>query len=374
MAVRRTCCPRIIPAWAGNAQDRVNGPGRNPDHPRVGGERGYLPIGVGVAYGSSPRGRGTLRAATDFAGLGRIIPAWAGNAVDGGETHVLSTDHPRVGGERARSRQWTWTQSGSSPRGRGTRVLAHRRGRRVRIIPAWAGNASLAAGRLSGPPDHPRVGGERTVRGVSWTVPPGSSPRGRGTLFTGTRHYPTRRIIPAWAGNARSRCGGIRRQPDHPRVGGERLNGQTIRARIDGSSPRGRGTLRPHAGDAADNGIIPAWAGNAASPRIMRAHRPDHPRVGGERAVPFARHSRVSGSSPRGRGTRVPGHAALCQVRIIPAWAGNANGEDGIHPVDEDHPRVGGERPFELNSACQSAGSSPRGRGTRERSSGPASG
>ncbi|KUG30020.1 hypothetical protein ASZ90_000086 [hydrocarbon metagenome] len=81
---------------------------------------------------------------------------------------------------------------------------------------------------------------------------------------------------------------------------------------------------------------------------LLVRHRatPDHPRERGEHDVPDNRLTRIAGSSPRARGTRLPHHGR------------------GGH--DPDHPRERGEHsppPFPIYAP---AGSSPRARGTHQ--------
>ena len=193
---------------------------------------------------------------------------------------------------------------------------------------------------------------------------------------------------------------------DHPRVGGEHDSGSLTLARINGSSPRGRGTrtsrnhCRLQVGSSPRGRgtplqylsmfrpirIIPAWAGNALPRMAVSSPVTDHPRVGGEHPASPLRilcsigSSRVGGehglragvaslqvgSSPRGRGTRITTKRGGDSDRIIPAWAGNTGGVGRQNPPEPDHPRVGGEHSFASQCAVTTAGSSPRGRGTRE--------
>ena len=69
----------IIPAYAGNTNDRNLTLSACGDHPRVCGEHGWMNPSRGVVLGSSPRMRGTL--VRHLYGLcdGGIIPAYAGN-------------------------------------------------------------------------------------------------------------------------------------------------------------------------------------------------------------------------------------------------------------------------------------------------------
>ena len=79
-------------------------------------------------------------------------------------------------------------------------------------------------------------------------------------------------------------------------------------------------------------GIIPACAGNTvAGPRHHGAEA-DHPRVCGEHGA-VSRESRLQeGSSPRVRGTLVSPDLVLSVVGIIPACAGNTEG-DSLRPA-----------------------------------------
>ena len=422
----RAALQRIIPARAGNAgRSRVRAC-PSPDHPRAGGERrsgGWLMV---FADGSSPRGRGTPGAARPRRALRRIIPARAGNAYMEIAWIRSSADHPRAGGERAHLRNGRLLPSGSSPRGRGTLHSPGPGLSRRRIIPARAGNAWAGAPACRRSPDHPRAGGERTRRRRSRAGRGGSSPRGRGTPRAQRHRPPTRRIIPARAGNARApgtfnsalfgssprgrgnasrppattastsdhpRAGGERElriqrkrlafgssprgrgnassagisgsgTPDHPRAGGERdLQPASFRG-APGSSPRGRGTLDLPVRERLVGRIIPARAGNASSPATPSSCSPDHPRAGGERTPADSAEYTIDGSSPRGRGTHVDQAAMRVAPRIIPARAGNAPCLAAGIPQWTDHPRAGGERRLFCTGCVSIFGSSPRGRGT----------
>ena len=176
------------------------------DHPRVCGERVEPFDDDLVDRGSSPRMRGT-RWHFGRAGLGlRIIPAYAGNALRPASLRWLDSDHPRVCGERMNSPADTSQVSGSSPRMRGTLRLGQRHHPAHRIIPAYAGNAGVH--RLRGCPaaDHPRVCGERLLRTQQGRGICGSSPRMRGTLILKRYVDLIPRIIPAYAGNASVRA------------------------------------------------------------------------------------------------------------------------------------------------------------------------
>ena len=130
-------------------------------HPRVCGERTTCRIERSATAGSSPRVRGTPTARGCAAVRIRFIPACAGNASRAARRGKPTPVHPRVCGERL--------STIFSPCAR------------PRFIPACAGNAGLPANTVSVPSVHPRVCGERPC-GV-WCVASdsGSSPRVRGT-------------------------------------------------------------------------------------------------------------------------------------------------------------------------------------------------
>ena len=115
---------RIIPACAGNAPlvGCTERPG--PDHPRVCGERGRELASGSKGGGSSPRVRGTPPSPLNPATLTRIIPACAGNAYGESATAMKTTDHPRVCGERVAMLPVVRVKHGSSPRVRGTHRAA----------------------------------------------------------------------------------------------------------------------------------------------------------------------------------------------------------------------------------------------------------
>ena len=358
---------RIIPARAGNAAGSGSSVGRHADHPRAGGER--LVAGDIGAWnsGSSPRGRGTRPAPARASGAMRIIPARAGNASSATPATPPATDHPRAGGERSIRRDPDYRGGGSSPRGRGTLALDAGDLGHSRIIPARAGNASTTSRSCDRPADHPRAGGERSPSmRATWGIV-GSSPRGRGTPLRLRGPAIGRRIIPARAGNACRAAGGRTSGPDHPRAGGERTDTDDDGIMTDGSSPRGRGTPSCWHRDLAAHRIIPARAGNARPARGGWPWSPDHPRAGGERLAGTERIRSPVGSSPRGRGTLDPRAAGGLGHRIIPARAGNAwRGRRGSG-LPSDHPRAGGERRSQPHAIDAPLGSSPRGRGTRRR-------
>ena len=253
--------------------------------------------------GSSPRARGTRRERDPTVPATRIIPACAGNTTLRSAAINALTDHPRVRGEHKNGHSRTYSKNGSSPRARGTR--RHARARRT------------------GPADHPRVRGEHHFMRYdsmqfSW-------------------------IIPACAGNTASPKVNVVWISDHPRVRGEHHKAPGIRIGADGSSPRARGTRHPAAIVGHFPRIIPACAGNTDRAGRRRSAAPDHPRVRGEHVQLKTSMSRFRGSSPRARGTHAAQHARQRDRRIIPACAGNTTSSPFGLRIITDHPRVRGE-------------------------------
>ncbi len=192
---------RFIPAFAGNTGYERPRTGGHPVHPRVCGEHGWKTGTKTVISGSSPRLRGTRTLQRIDVGLGRFIPAFAGNTSTEWCILIVPSVHPRVCGEHGGRNDARRSFGGSSPRLRGTRAASALGIQRSRFIPAFAGNTRIQNRRFRLFPVHPRVCGEHQIMKGLCIVVGGSSPRLRGTLvdlFTGL-HRP--RFIPAFAGN-----------------------------------------------------------------------------------------------------------------------------------------------------------------------------
>ena len=90
---------------------------------------------------------------------------------------------------------------GSSPLSRGILLGGDPEIFKGRIIPALAGNTSMAMVGDIWKPDHPRSRGEYAEMSQPGFVKGGSSPLSRGILVWGSRKYAAPGIIPALAGN-----------------------------------------------------------------------------------------------------------------------------------------------------------------------------
>ena len=106
--------------------------------------------------------------------------------------------------------------------------------------------------------------------------------RMRGTQFAILSEVPTRRFIPAHAGNTRSREAVRGSVAVHPRACGEHRLLTRSSSGCAGSSPRMRGTLSAWELDTLFMRFIPAHAGNTARVLPEGFWDPVHPRACGE--------------------------------------------------------------------------------------------
>ena len=255
-------------------------------HPRVCGELVGTPRHRPMLSGSSPRVRGTRQPGAGLVRLRRFIPACAGNSYRQQHCGCDKPVHPRVCGELPRAPWRGASLVGSSPRVRGTPRAANSRRaapavhprvcgelaalaspapRHERFIPACAGNSHVlhvvarpahgSSPRVRGTriipwmislsaPVHPRVCGELAAERSATGSTAGSSPRVRGTLPFSKRGCEPARFIPACAGNSSS---GLTRKPM-----------DTVHPRVCGELQRAAATTRR------SGRFIPACAGNSA--------------------------------------------------------------------------------------------------------------
>ena len=138
----------------------------------------------------------------------------------------------------------------------------------------------------------------------------------------------------------------------------------TTYPRVTGSSPRARGTVDVGQLRGLSERFIPACAGNRPPSSSRPAGSSVHPRVRGEQcSIGVLSGGRV-GSSPRARGT-VRGRVVLAvNPRFIPACAGNRSRLPSWRPPGPVHPRVRGEQVPSCHNFHTALGSSPRARGT----------
>ena len=215
---------RFIPARAGNTGAAPAQRRRSPVHPRSRGEHLAIIVTMAGYRGSSPLARGTQPALHRVPDGHRFIPARAGNTPGRASSTRCPSVHPRSRGEHVRPGGGLRRVHGSSPLARGTRSAVRGSDRRLRFIPARAGNTSAAPS--CGP-------------GAN-----GSSPLARGTPRRGPARPGPKRFIPARAGNTARSRGASRCSAVHPRSRGEHEAARRALVAFAGSSPLARGTPR----------------------------------------------------------------------------------------------------------------------------------
>ena len=294
-----------------------------PVHPRGCGEHAKDSADDPTMLGSSPRVRGTPQAQTAERARARFIPAGAGNTYGTISPRTARAVHPRGCGEHFFQIGERLTQVGSSPRVRGTPRRIAISDALSRFIPAGAGNTIRARRRPCVQSVHPRGCGEHSRPAKTSRSNSGSSPRVRGTPMANALTDLERRFIPAGAGNTALARNHVRRAPVHPRGCGEHWPRVACVTLWAGSSPRVRGTQPVPRFQTASSRFIPAGAGNTGQTRNSGGRDPVHPRGCGEHLSENAPSDHCDGSSPRVRGTRSAEGENWRLCRFIPAGAGN---------------------------------------------------
>ena len=170
----------ITPAWAGKSQSSFRAVLLHGDYPRVGGEKGSYRWVIKSVKGSPPHGRGKVRGRKPFLQEPWITPAWAGKSMTAPGRSSRTGDHPRVGGEKNNHIIDNQYGKGSPPRRRGKGGKSFTGNMFTRITPAWAGKRGRFAERKAPSWDHPRMGGEKKKSRRCCTSIGGSPPHGRG--------------------------------------------------------------------------------------------------------------------------------------------------------------------------------------------------
>ena len=230
--------------------------------------------------------RGTLNISLESRDIVGLIPTYAGNTQPYHASASHRRAHPHVCGEHFARRRGRRSFSGSSPRMRGTRRAAPSRNRRCGLIPTYAGNTKHRTVRTDPRRAHPHVCGEHVECSMCRTKRQGSSPRMRGTPTAVFLPGLDRGLIPTYAGNTTGTTETSKSLRAHPHVCGEHRDWHSASPRAGGSSPRMRGTPDFSFSWLRTLGLIPTYAGNTPSthPRLKQAWA--HPHVCGEHSRP----------------------------------------------------------------------------------------
>ena len=235
--------------------------------------------------------------------------------------------------------------------------------RRMRSIPACAGEPPSAKNTGMNSTVYPRVCGGTGAVGGAGESPAGLSPRVRGNRGRRGAVIRAGRSIPACAGEPGAGARGGWRRRVYPRVcgGTSSQNGKT--AINQGLSPRVRGN---HAGGVrlpAVAGSIPACAGEPATPTCPQRGTMVYPRVcGGTCSAKWMKAS-SGGLSPRVRGNHRGTACSQKRAGSIPACAGEPDSAASENPSATVYPRVCGGTNEGYVGLIPQSGLSPRVRG-----------
>ena len=154
-----------------------------------------------------------------------------------------------------------------------------------------------------------------------------------------------------------------RRQGDHPRVCGEKIPSWQNKYPHQGSPPRVRGKDDKDNAEMKNTGITPACAGKSHGITKLSTNDKDHPRVCGEKNFDVAQQQVVQGSPPRVRGKAAVQSDEDGAGGITPACAGKRTTPPQRACAIWDHPRVCGEKDSSAPPRAEIPGSPPRVRG-----------
>ena len=147
-------------------------------------------------------------------------------------------------GEKRKALIMAQNEPGSPPHVRGKATMVRPTSARTRITPACAGKSKRDDTRGGGGKDHPRMCGEKVVSHRVSTPSSGSPPHVRGKGSRSAQCSKGNRITPACAGKSQQAWEMAAIQRDHPRMCGEKMNGDTKNASRKGSPPHVRGKAK----------------------------------------------------------------------------------------------------------------------------------
>ena len=154
----------ITPAYAGKRGGFHRQLSRVKDHPRVCGEKQVASRQTTTHLGSPPRMRGKAAGVYAYSDSERITPAYAGKSFFCPDRILWDRDHPRVCGEKLYMPCAIAPNVGSPPRMRGKAKFVNTAQNTDGITPAYAGKSRCSNSCTAGKWDHPRVCGEKTKK------------------------------------------------------------------------------------------------------------------------------------------------------------------------------------------------------------------
>ena len=274
------------------------------DHPRICGEKVVELVPDAQRQGSPPHMRGKALNTSFVPELYRITPAYAGKSSELKESASIRRDHPRICGEKYLEYGRRYKSTGSPPHMRGKEEpgVPHRRG--LGITPAYAGKSLVQRFLVGDIGDHPRICGEKKKITINAPEVEGSPPHMRGKVQRFQRHDQRRGITPAYAGKSNTSTMMWCSHWDHPRICGEKYRTECHQRLCEG--------------------ITPAYAGKRFGFSTISTMSRDHPRICGEKWS-ILRLPKVSwGSPPHMRGKDQKANRMQDNIRITPAYAGKS--------------------------------------------------
>ena len=278
-----------------------------------------------VLDGPSPRVRGKRFQSSSRLMRERSIPARAGETATNPRTRSRRWVHPRACGGNPSLARFLGGGEGPSPRVRGKLKPADRRIESRGSIPARAGETRRSSRPGSCRRVHPRACGGNRILNLNQFADGGPSPRVRGKQDVGRPAVRRIRSIPARAGETCVGCHNTGERRVHPRACGGNGSRAVSAALESGPSPRVRGKQRlldlPEVGA----GSIPARAGETGEHQDWSIWKPVHPRACGGNGGGLYSSTWSRGPSPRVRGKRLDPRLPRRRQGSIPARAGETS-------------------------------------------------
>ena len=214
----------------------------------------------------------------------------------------------------------------------------------LRITPAYAGKRKKPLDKRYTLWDHPRLRGEKFITYPFCLYLRGSPPLTRGKEPTIFGVQTDQRITPAYAGKRILNRSKLTIIKDHPRLRGEKFSIRTFNLCLMGSPPLTRGKAPRDNLNKTLAGITPAYAGKRFFLRPLLFLEEDHPRLRGEKVAFIVICFVIQGSPPLTRGKVMIPFLISCTARITPAYAGKRLDKKIRDLTFEDHPRLRGEK------------------------------
>ena len=253
----------ITPACAGKSGFWSTKAPEGRDHPRMRGEKSLSVLTSTPYLGSPPHARGKAYKSRYPLRTAGITPACAGKRYNSFGKYKYRRDHPRMRGEKTACSVAPTIFMGSPPHARGKAQQLWIRGVQGGITPACAGKSRRISDPSDRKRDHPRMRGEKLPEPCSFPGCQGSPPHARGKVAGALNIPKTDGITPACAGKSlrdmvdcfgsgiTPACAGksalvdtyFSGNRDHPRMRGEKPNGDKADMGVQGSPPHARGKV-----------------------------------------------------------------------------------------------------------------------------------